>query len=186
MESLYVCLTEFVQAHSALTVLRNRLRILFLDLIQNGYVTTLECLRKDVHVQNIILFEYSSEDRALLSNTLQLTKMQANTVRRMKYLLAKWYAKIFDIINEKDIDADENENTEECLMILDDTDCYYKILGVDKTANLSDIKSAYKKLALIRHPDKGGTAEKVKHISLISSFVITCVFFSSNCLTQHT
>ena len=31
---------------------------------------------------------------------------------------------------------------------------YYKILGISKTASASDIKRAYKKLALQWHPDK--------------------------------
>lgn len=31
---------------------------------------------------------------------------------------------------------------------------WYKILGVSKTASISDIKRAYKKLALQWHPDK--------------------------------
>ena len=42
---------------------------------------------------------------------------------------------------------------------------YYKILGVDKTATMSEIKSAYKKLCKIHHPDKGGDEEKFKEIS---------------------
>ncbi|MDP3999942.1 MAG: molecular chaperone DnaJ [bacterium] len=39
---------------------------------------------------------------------------------------------------------------------------YYDILGVGKTASVSDVKKAYRKLAHKYHPDKGGTAEDEK------------------------
>jgi curved DNA-binding protein CbpA len=42
---------------------------------------------------------------------------------------------------------------------------FYKILGVAKTATLKDIKKAYRDLAKIHHPDKGGDEEKFKEIT---------------------
>ncbi len=42
---------------------------------------------------------------------------------------------------------------------------YYKTLGIDKSANKEDIKKAFRKLALLHHPDKGGNAEKFKEAS---------------------
>lgn len=42
---------------------------------------------------------------------------------------------------------------------------YYKILGVDRSANDSEIKKAYRKLAMKHHPDKGGDSEQFKKIS---------------------
>ena len=42
---------------------------------------------------------------------------------------------------------------------------YYKILGVDKTATISEIKAEYRKLCKIHHPDKGGDENKFKEIS---------------------
>ena len=41
----------------------------------------------------------------------------------------------------------------------------YEVLGVDKNVSESDLKKAYKKLAIKNHPDKGGNEEKFKEIS---------------------
>ena len=46
-----------------------------------------------------------------------------------------------------------------------DNESFYKLLGVKKNANKSDIKKAYHKLAMKYHPDKGGDPDKFKEIS---------------------
>merc|ERR1711865_321583 len=46
-----------------------------------------------------------------------------------------------------------------------DTTKFYKLLEVDKNAGDTEIKKAYRKLAIKHHPDKGGDPEKFKEIS---------------------
>ena len=44
-----------------------------------------------------------------------------------------------------------------------DTEKYYKILEVEKTATPDQIKKSFRKLALKHHPDKGGDEHLVKY-----------------------
>ena len=46
-----------------------------------------------------------------------------------------------------------------------DNDKYYKSLGLNKNCSKSDVKKAYRKLAMIHHPDKGGSEDKFKEIT---------------------
>lgn len=46
-----------------------------------------------------------------------------------------------------------------------DNEGFYKELGIEKNASESEIKKAYRKLAVKHHPDKGGDVEKFKSIS---------------------
>ena len=41
---------------------------------------------------------------------------------------------------------------------------HYQTLGVGRNADTKEIKTAYRKLASIHHPDKGGDQEKFKDI----------------------
>lgn len=42
---------------------------------------------------------------------------------------------------------------------------YYQLLGVTKESNQSEIKKAYRKLAIQHHPDKGGDPEIFKQVA---------------------
>jgi curved DNA-binding protein CbpA len=42
---------------------------------------------------------------------------------------------------------------------------YYKVLGLKRDASKSDIKKAFRKLALKHHPDRGGDEEMFKIIT---------------------
>jgi len=42
---------------------------------------------------------------------------------------------------------------------------YYEVLNVTREASVEDIKKAYRKLALVSHPDKGGDPEVFKEVS---------------------
>jgi len=46
-----------------------------------------------------------------------------------------------------------------------DNESFYKLLEINKNASSKDIKKAYRRLAVIHHPDKGGDSEKFKEIS---------------------
>ena len=46
-----------------------------------------------------------------------------------------------------------------------DNEKYYKSLGLNKNCSKSDVKKAYRKLAMIHHPDKGGSEDKFKEIT---------------------
>jgi len=46
-----------------------------------------------------------------------------------------------------------------------DTTKFYKLLEIDKSASVAEVKRAYRKLALKHHPDRGGDPEKFKQIS---------------------
>lgn len=45
-----------------------------------------------------------------------------------------------------------------------DTTVLYKQLGVEKTATQGEIKKAYRKLARVHHPDRGGDPEEFKKV----------------------
>ena len=46
-----------------------------------------------------------------------------------------------------------------------DTNGYYKLLNLQKTASEADIKKAWRKVAIVHHPDKGGDPEKFKELN---------------------
>jgi hypothetical protein len=48
---------------------------------------------------------------------------------------------------------------------------HYETLGLRIGASFDDVKKAYKKLAMIHHPDKGGDEEKFKDIGLAFAYI---------------
>lgn len=42
---------------------------------------------------------------------------------------------------------------------------FYDVLGVPRTASASDIRRAYRKLAMKHHPNKGGDTEKMQEVN---------------------
>ena len=62
-----------------------------------------------------------------------------------------------------------------------DNEGFYKTLGVAKDADESEIKKAYRKLAVKHHPDKGGDPEKVSQLNsrIIKTIVIVYILKSS-------
>ena len=45
-----------------------------------------------------------------------------------------------------------------------DNETYYKRLGVEKTATYDEIRKAFRKLALKKHPDRGGDKEEFQEL----------------------
>ena len=41
----------------------------------------------------------------------------------------------------------------------------YEVLGLTKDASMDEVKKAYKRLALLHHPDKGGNVEEFRKIT---------------------
>lgn len=49
---------------------------------------------------------------------------------------------------------------------------YYHILGLPNLSSILEVKSAYRKLALKFHPDRGGDQEKMKEINEAYEYIV--------------
>jgi len=49
---------------------------------------------------------------------------------------------------------------------------YYQVLGISKKASINEIKSQFRKLALIYHPDKNGSSENEKFKEISEAYEI--------------
>lgn len=49
---------------------------------------------------------------------------------------------------------------------------HYQTLQLPNCASVAEIKTAYRKLALTHHPDRGGDAEKMKEINLAYEYLM--------------
>lgn len=74
--------------------------------------------------------------------------LQLKTHGRLNFFLS------FVCLNLQDMNIRETLMRAEKALKMSKRKDWYKILGVSKTASISDIKRAYKKLALQWHPDK--------------------------------
>lgn len=64
-----------------------------------------------------------------------------------------------------------------------DTEAFYKLLEIPKTATQGEVKKAYFKLARTCHPDKGGDEEKFKQIQKAYE-VLDYFNYSFKCCTR--
>jgi len=167
METFYEFLRSYIELNKTFELQEIPLREKIVNIILQLQLTQAQ-IELDESVKLIIITaecKYNQEDMQLLyyPKTMQLTTEQKLKVRKMKYTLKKWYSKIQSIIKEK------NDNNKS--LIIDEADevdedsfdgaNFYNILGINKHANIVEIKDAYHKLCLIHHPDKGGDIKKV-------------------------
>eukprot|EP01063_Lacrimia_lanifica_P019032 TRINITY_DN26027_c0_g1_i1.p1 TRINITY_DN26027_c0_g1~~TRINITY_DN26027_c0_g1_i1.p1 ORF type:complete len:221 (+),score=75.95 TRINITY_DN26027_c0_g1_i1:74-736(+) len=48
----------------------------------------------------------------------------------------------------------------------------YKMLGLEENASTEDVKSAYKRLSLVKHPDKGGSLDEFQKIQYAQQIIL--------------
>ena len=73
-----------------------------------------------------------------------------------------------DFGGEMHMEDDESDSNKKPV----DTQRFYDILGVPKTATEAEVKKAFRKKALKDHPDKGGDPEKVLYNKYIKQIYI--------------
>lgn len=95
--------------------------------------------------------------RETIKNALKSEGMQ-HFLAMCKKLFADWQEKGFEQAFE-DFARDFKDNFD-----VDGEENAYKVLGLKEGATISEVKKAYRKLALQNHPDKGGDAEKFREI----------------------